>query len=82
MYQELSHAQAAVASTLSATRAASRPALDSNEAPLELLVTAIEAAGYRPGDDVAICLDPAASEFFDDGRYELAARDGRCRARR
>jgi enolase len=48
------------------------PQLDSNEAPLELLVTAIEAAGYRPGDDVAICLDPAASEFFADGRYELA----------
>jgi enolase len=48
------------------------PQLDSNEAPLELLVTAIEAAGYRPGDDIAICLDPAASEFFADGRYELA----------
>jgi enolase len=48
------------------------PRLDSNEAPLELLVTAIAAAGYRPGDDVAICLDPAASEFFADGRYELA----------
>jgi enolase len=49
------------------------PSLDSNEAPLELLVTAIESAGYSPGDDVAICLDPAASEFFRDGRYELAA---------
>jgi enolase len=48
------------------------PALTSNEAPLELLVSAIEAAGYRPGDDVAICLDPAASEFFRAGRYELA----------
>jgi enolase len=47
------------------------PRLDSNEAPLELLVAAIEAAGYRAGDDVAICLDPAASEFFQDGRYEL-----------
>ena len=47
------------------------PALDSNEAPLELLVTAIEGAGYRAGDDVAICLDPAASEFFHDGRYAL-----------
>ena len=49
------------------------PALESNEAPLELLVAAIEAAGYRPGDDVAICLDPAASEFFREGRYELAS---------
>ncbi|HSC05114.1 MAG TPA: phosphopyruvate hydratase [Solirubrobacteraceae bacterium] len=48
------------------------PALDSNEAPLELLVSAIGSAGYRPGDDVAICLDPAASEFFKNGRYELA----------
>ena len=48
------------------------PALDSNEAPLELLVAAIEGAGYRPDTDVAICLDPAASEFFRDGRYELA----------
>jgi len=47
------------------------PALHSNEAPLELLVTAIDAAGYRPGDEVAICLDPAASELFKDGRYEL-----------
>jgi enolase 1/2/3 len=48
------------------------PALQSNEAPLELLVAAIQSAGYTPGDDVAICLDPAASEFFKDGRYELA----------
>ena len=48
------------------------PALASNEAPLELLVSAIGSAGYRPGDDLAICLDPAASEFFHDGRYELA----------
>jgi enolase len=48
------------------------PQLDSNEAPMELLVSAIEAAGYCPGDDIAICLDPAASEFFRDGRYELA----------
>ena len=48
------------------------PALPSNEAPLELLVSAIGAAGYRPSEDLAICLDPAASEFFKDGRYELA----------
>jgi len=52
------------------------PQLGSNEAPLELLVSAIEASGYRPGDDVAICLDPAASEFFLEGRYELGC-DGR-----
>ena len=48
------------------------PALESNEAPLELLVSAIGSAGYRPDDDVAICVDPAASEFFKNGRYELA----------
>jgi enolase len=49
------------------------PALDSNEAPLELLVSAIESAGYSAGAEVAICLDPAASEFFSDGRYALSA---------
>jgi enolase len=48
------------------------PSLASNEAPIELLVAAIEAAGYSPGDQVAINLDPAASEFFRDGSYELA----------
>ncbi len=48
------------------------PALQSNEAPLELLVTAIGGAGYKPGEDVAICMDPAASEFFKDGSYVLA----------
>jgi enolase len=48
------------------------PALESNEAPLELLTSSIESAGYRPGDDVAICLDPAASEFFKGGSYELS----------
>jgi enolase len=48
------------------------PALHSNEAPLELLVAAIEAAGYRPGEEIAIALDPAASEFFTDGAYRLA----------
>ena len=49
------------------------PALDSNEAPLELLVARFRAPATPPGDDVAICLDPAASEFFHDGVYELAA---------
>jgi enolase len=48
------------------------PALPSNEAPLELLVTAIEAAGYRPGDDIAIAMDPAVSALFSDGTYTLA----------
>jgi enolase len=48
------------------------PALHSNEAPLELLVTAIEAAGYRPGEDIAIAMDPAVSELYSDGAYRLA----------
>ncbi|MGO9882093.1 MAG: phosphopyruvate hydratase [Solirubrobacteraceae bacterium] len=48
------------------------PALDSNEAPLELLTASIESAGYTPGEDVALCLDPAASEFFKDGEYVLS----------
>lgn len=45
------------------------PPLDSIESALGLIVDAIEAAGYKPGDDVAICLDPASSEFYDDGKY-------------
>ncbi len=47
------------------------PDFDSNEAALEALVAGIEAAGHRPGDDVAIALDPATSELFADGSYEL-----------
>jgi len=47
------------------------PDLESNEAALEVLVAGIEAAGYRPGDDVAIALDPATSELYGDGGYEL-----------
>ncbi len=47
------------------------PDLRSNEDALKLIVQAIEKAGYEPGRDVAIALDPAASEFFKDGRYDL-----------
>jgi enolase len=47
------------------------PDLDSNEAALEALMAGIEAAGYRPGDDLAIALDPATSEIFKDGSYAL-----------
>jgi enolase len=49
------------------------PDLDSNQAALDFLIAAIEEAGYAPGDDVVIALDPAASEFCDDGRYVLEA---------
>jgi enolase len=47
------------------------PDLESNEAALQALVEGIEAAGYRPGDDVAIALDPATSEVHHDGAYVL-----------
>ncbi len=47
------------------------PNLASNEEALRMLVAAIEAAGYTPGDDVAIALDPAASEIFSGGAYVL-----------
>ena len=49
------------------------PDLASNEAALELLVEAIEASGYSPGEDVAIALDPATSEIHDGENYVLAA---------
>jgi enolase 1/2/3 len=47
------------------------PNLDSNQAALDFLIAAIEEAGYAPGDDVVIALDPATSEIFDDGKYVL-----------
>ncbi|HIE12514.1 MAG TPA: phosphopyruvate hydratase [Desulfotomaculum sp.] len=47
------------------------PFLNSNEEALKLLVTAIEKAGHRPGDEVALALDSAASEFYQDGSYAL-----------
>ena len=49
------------------------PDLSSNEAALELLVTAISQAGYTPGKDIALALDVAASEFYHDGQYVLAS---------
>ena len=45
------------------------PDLASNEEAVELILRAIEAAGYRPGSDIAICLDPATSEMWQDGGY-------------
>ena len=47
------------------------PNLGSNEEACELIVKAIEAAGYKPGKDIAIALDPAASSFYSDGAYDL-----------
>jgi enolase len=48
------------------------PNLSSNREAIELVLTAIEKAGYEPGDQVAIALDPAASEFCRSGQYVLA----------
>ena len=47
------------------------PQLKSQEKACELIVQAIEKAGYRPGPDIAIALDPAASSFYKDGKYRL-----------
>lgn len=49
------------------------PALGSNEGALKLIVDAISKAGYKPWEQVNICLDPASSEFFKNGKYELTS---------
>jgi enolase len=48
------------------------PNLKSNDEACEVIVEAIEAAGYKPGKDVSIALDPASSSFYEDGAYNLA----------
>jgi enolase len=52
------------------------PNLKTNDEAVELIVEAIKAAGYRPGRDIAIALDPAASEFFEDGSYVFKKSSG------
>jgi enolase len=52
------------------------PNLKNNEEACELIVEAIQAAGYKPGKDIAIALDPAASSFFSGGVYDLAQSGG------
>ena len=47
------------------------PNLKSADEALTFVVRAIEKAGYKPGEDVAIALDPASTEFFENGKYEL-----------
>jgi enolase len=51
------------------------PSLKSNEEAIELVVEAIQAAGYKPGEQIAIALDPAASEFYQDGKYVFKKSD-------
>ena len=48
------------------------PRLSTNREAVEVIMTAIEAAGYRPGDQCYIAIDPASSEFYENGRYVLA----------
>ena len=52
------------------------PNLKTNDEAVEVIVEAIHAAGYKPGKDIAIALDPAASEFYDDGAYVMKKSDG------
>ncbi|MGD9220541.1 MAG: phosphopyruvate hydratase [Desulfobacterales bacterium] len=54
------------------------PNVSSNEEPLQLIVKGIEKAGLKPGPDVGICLDPAASEFYEDGQYNLRTENRTC----
>jgi enolase len=51
------------------------PDLPTNESAIDLLIEGIEAAGYRPGEEIAIALDVAATEIFREGRYTLEGRD-------
>ncbi len=51
------------------------PALEKNEEALELLLFAVEKAGYRPGREVALAIDAAASEFYQGGRYRFDGRE-------
>ncbi len=47
------------------------PSLKANEEAIEVILEAVEKAGYKPGEQIRIALDPAASEFFEDGKYVL-----------
>jgi enolase len=55
------------------------PSLRNNEEPLEMMMEAILQAGYQPASQVAIALDPASSEFYEDGRYVFARSDKKAR---
>ena len=55
------------------------PNLKSNEEAIEVILEAIAKAGYRPGGDVALALDPASSEFYEEGRYVFARSDKKAR---
>jgi enolase len=52
------------------------PNLDSNDQALDLIMEAIDKAGYTPGEDIVLALDPASSEFFENGKYVFRWSDG------
>ncbi len=52
------------------------PNLKSNDEAIEVILEAINQAGYKPGEDIALALDPASSEFFDNGQYVFHKSDG------
>jgi enolase len=56
------------------------PSLRNNEEPVEVIMEAIGRAGYQPGTQVSIALDPASSEFYEEGRYVFARSDQRARS--
>ena len=58
------------------------PNLKSNDEALEVILEAIGKAGYKPGEQIGICLDPAASEFFEDGKYVFKKSDKSQRTQR
>ncbi|MDP2238397.1 MAG: phosphopyruvate hydratase [Bacteroidales bacterium] len=53
------------------------PNLKSNEEAVEVILEAITKAGYKPGDEISICLDPAASELWEDGKYKMFKSSGK-----
>jgi enolase len=84
MASEIFHALAAVLksrgySTTVGDEGGFAPRLGSNEEPIELILEAIVKANYRPGEDAWIALDPAASEFYENGKYVFARSDGKSR---
>jgi enolase len=56
------------------------PNLKSNEEAVEMILAGIEQAGYRPGEDVVLALDPASASFYKDGQYVFSKSDGRARS--
>ncbi|MGH7813941.1 MAG: phosphopyruvate hydratase [Candidatus Binataceae bacterium] len=84
MGAEVFHALAAVLksrgySTTVGDEGGFAPSLRSNEEPIELILEGIVKAGYRPGEHAWIALDPAASEFYENGKYVFARSDGKAR---